>query len=310
MASVGPPDAGGVPGRCPALAGGVGPARTAAGCAAAREARARGEDDPEPVTGTGRENAERRATREAREADYRRARAREHRCQRERERQRGHGLDDGFGLDRQGRDDRAGRCNARDRPEREEEHMLTRETSGGHDERKPADTREAANTDTMKADIRGTLRNITLPPSQPLLPLFEAVVNAVEAIDGAGGVVTPRIRIEAIRGEDPVAPDEAAFTDFPAGDCGGAFAQHGTVTDGTGMRAFSRDPHSPWQRGGIGNANGLVRRDLPRKTGLADYTDADIDDVIRNLDPTPRKCPGYRTPIEAFAENPGVAPEM
>ncbi len=57
--------------------------------------------------------------------------------------------------------------------------------------------------------------------------------------------------------------------------------------------------------GSIENANGRLRRDLPRKTTLADYTDADIDDVIWNLNATPRKCLGYRTPIEAFAANLG-----
>lgn len=93
-------------------------------------------------------------------------------------------------------------------------------------------------------------------------------------------------------------------------DNGGEFAQHERVTDQIGLRAFFCDPHSPWQRGGIENANGRLRRDLPRKTSLGDYTDDDIDDVIWNVNSTPRKCLGYRTPIEAFAANLGVALEM
>ncbi len=93
-------------------------------------------------------------------------------------------------------------------------------------------------------------------------------------------------------------------------DNGGEFARHKTVTDQIGLRAFFCDPHSPWQRGSIENANGRLRRDLPRKTSLRDYTDDDIDDVIWNLNSTPRKCLGYRTPIEAFAVNFGVALEM
>ncbi len=84
-------------------------------------------------------------------------------------------------------------------------------------------------------------------------------------------------------------------------DNGGEFARHEAVTTATGMRAFFCDPHSP--------ANGRLRRDLPRKTSLGDYTDDDIDDVIWNLNSTPRKCLGYRTPIEAFAVNLGVALE-
>jgi IS30 family transposase len=39
-------------------------------------------------------------------------------------------------------------------------------------------------------------------------------------------------------------------------------------------------------------------------------SDSDIDDVVWNLIATPRKRLGYRTPIEAFAANLGVALEM
>jgi IS30 family transposase len=92
-------------------------------------------------------------------------------------------------------------------------------------------------------------------------------------------------------------------------DNGGEFAHHAAVTAAIGIRAFFCDPHSPWQRGGIENANGLLRRDMPRKTRLGDYTDDDIDDIVWNLNSTPRKCLGYKTPIEAFALNLGVALE-
>jgi len=92
-------------------------------------------------------------------------------------------------------------------------------------------------------------------------------------------------------------------------DNGGAFARHATVTAETGIRAFFRDPHSPWRRGGIANANGLPRRDVPGKTRLDGCTEDDIDDTVWNLNSTPRKCLGYKTPIEAFALNLGVALE-
>lgn len=93
-------------------------------------------------------------------------------------------------------------------------------------------------------------------------------------------------------------------------DNGGEFARHETVAKRIGLRAFFCDPHRPWQRGSIENANGLLRRDLPRKTNLSTYTDADIDDVVWSLNSTPRKCLDYRTPIEAFAANLGVALEV
>jgi transposase, IS30 family len=92
-------------------------------------------------------------------------------------------------------------------------------------------------------------------------------------------------------------------------DNGGEFARHEIVMDHIGLRAFFCDPHSPWQRGSIETTNGRLRRDLPRKTSLAAYTDDDIDSVIWNLNSTPRKCLDYRTPFEAFAVNLGVALE-
>jgi hypothetical protein len=51
---------------------------------------------------------------------------------------------------------------------------------------------------------------------------------------------------------------------------------HETVKAAIGLAAYFCDPHSPWQRGSIANANGRLRRDLPRKTSLGDYSDADI----------------------------------
>jgi transposase, IS30 family len=93
-------------------------------------------------------------------------------------------------------------------------------------------------------------------------------------------------------------------------DNGGEFARHEDVTEKLGLRAYFCDPHSPWQRGAIENANGRLRRDLPRNTSLDGYTDADITDVVWNLNSTPRKCLGYQTPIEAFAANLGVALEL
>ena len=92
-------------------------------------------------------------------------------------------------------------------------------------------------------------------------------------------------------------------------DNGGEFARHERVKDAIGLRAFFCDPHSPWQRGGIENANGCLRRDLPRKASLSGYSDKDIDSIVWNLNATPRKCLGFKTPIEAFASQLGVALE-
>ncbi len=62
-------------------------------------------------------------------------------------------------------------------------------------------------------------------------------------------------------------------------DNGPEFAEHKKLERDLGIPTFFCDPHAPWQRGSIENANGLLRRDLPRKTELADYTEQDIQDI-------------------------------
>ena len=46
-------------------------------------------------------------------------------------------------------------------------------------------------------------------------------------------------------------------------DNGGEFARRETVKWRIGLAAYFYDPHSPWQRGGIEDGNGLLRRDPP-----------------------------------------------
>ena len=83
-------------------------------------------------------------------------------------------------------------------------------------------------------------------------------------------------------------------------DNGPEFARHQKLREDLAMQSFFCDPHSPWQRGSIENANGLLRRDLPRKTDLSDYSDQDIHDIVWAINTTPRKCLGFLSPAEAF----------
>ena len=85
-------------------------------------------------------------------------------------------------------------------------------------------------------------------------------------------------------------------------DRGTEFVDHQTMTDKLGVDVWYCDPHSPWQRGMIENTNGILRRDMPRKTDINDYTDKDIETIQYLINSKPRKCLGYRTPEEAFIQ--------
>ena len=96
-------------------------------------------------------------------------------------------------------------------------------------------------------------------------------------------------------------------------DNGSEFSEHRQLNEKIGMDTFFCEPHSPWQKGGIENAIGRMRRRLPRKADLATIAQQDLDELILDYNLTPRRCLDYRTPLEVFLGldvNLGVALEM
>lgn len=83
-------------------------------------------------------------------------------------------------------------------------------------------------------------------------------------------------------------------------DNGTEFAWHHRLNRQLGMATYFCDPHAPWQKGGIENAIGRMRRTLPRKTDLAKLSAAQLDALVAAYNHTPRKCLGFRTPAEVF----------
>ena len=60
------------------------------------------------------------------------------------------------------------------------------------------------------------------------------------------------------------------------------------------------DPHSPWQKGGVENANGRLRRYLPIDRASNERSVEALLAVAQRLNKTPRRCLDYCTPAEAF----------
>jgi len=84
-------------------------------------------------------------------------------------------------------------------------------------------------------------------------------------------------------------------------DNGTEFAAHYLLTQRLGLPTFFCDAHKPWQKGGIENAIGRMRRHLPRKTDLATLAPELLDACVQRYNNTPRKCLRYLTPNEALA---------
>jgi IS30 family transposase len=85
-------------------------------------------------------------------------------------------------------------------------------------------------------------------------------------------------------------------------DNGTEFAFHYLLTQQLGIKTYFCDTHSPWQKGGIENAIGRLRRYLPRRTNLDSITTAQLCDLANAYNHTPRKCLDFQTPAEAFSK--------
>lgn len=86
-------------------------------------------------------------------------------------------------------------------------------------------------------------------------------------------------------------------------DNGTEFAYHYRLNQQLGMATYFCDAHAPWQKGGIENAIGRMRRRLPRKIDLATMSSTDLDLLVAAYNHTPRKCLGFRTPAQVFCKH-------
>jgi IS30 family transposase len=98
-----------------------------------------------------------------------------------------------------------------------------------------------------------------------------------------------------------LAPLPASLRKTMTFDNGTEFARHSRLSR-LAVQTFFCDPHAPWQKGGIENAIGRMRRFLPRKTDLATIPDRDFNAFLRIYNNTPRKCLAYQTPAEVFCQ--------
>lgn len=82
-------------------------------------------------------------------------------------------------------------------------------------------------------------------------------------------------------------------------DNGTEFARHYELHR-LDIETYFCDPHAPWQKGGIENAIGRMRRTIPRKTDLATMSARRLSTLIAAYNNTPRKCLDWHTPAEFF----------
>ena len=131
--------------------------------------------------------------------------------------------------------------------------------------------------------------------SRPVLVLHERKtrVTLMSRLAGKTAAETISAMMAAFRRLDPRMRGSVTF------DNDTCFARH-MLLRGMLSATYFCDAYASWQKGGIENANGRIRRWLPRGTDLDAISEDDIQEIAMTINLTPRKCLGYRSPVEAF----------
>lgn len=83
-------------------------------------------------------------------------------------------------------------------------------------------------------------------------------------------------------------------------DNGTENTEHSIVDAALGTRSFFCNPFHSWEKGGVENCIGLIRRVYPKKTDWSLLTQKDCDILAERINSLPRKCLGFRNSKEAF----------
>ena len=81
-------------------------------------------------------------------------------------------------------------------------------------------------------------------------------------------------------------------------DNGSENAGHQKITAAIGIKCYFAQPYASWQRGTNENTNGLIRWYLPKGTDFSKISDQHIAQIESLINNRPRKCLGFKTPIE------------
>jgi transposase, IS30 family len=138
--------------------------------------------------------------------------------------------------------------------------------------------------------------------SRPVLVLKERKSRFVIAakLSGKTAAETASAIMDIFR---RLAPDIRKSITF---DNGGEFARHGLIRDAFKISTWFCDAYASWQKGAVENMNGRLRRDLPRNLDIDKLGDEELQDILLTHNLTPRKCLGYKTPVQAILKELGI----
>jgi len=69
------------------------------------------------------------------------------------------------------------------------------------------------------------------------------------------------------------------------------------------IETYFCNPYSSWQKGGVENANKMIRRYIPKSSDISNCSHQYVTMIIQRINNKPRKSLGYKTPLEVMIKN-------
>jgi transposase, IS30 family len=77
---------------------------------------------------------------------------------------------------------------------------------------------------------------------------------------------------------------------------------HSLITTALGAIVYFTDPYSSWQKGGVENANKMLRRYFPKGTDFSKVSKQEVDEAVRRINNKPRAILGYKSAVQCAIE--------
>lgn len=91
-------------------------------------------------------------------------------------------------------------------------------------------------------------------------------------------------------------------------DNGTENAAHLKTNNELNCKSYFCQAYHSWEKGSVEQLNGLIRRYLPKKEDFKNVTSQRLKKIEFLLNSRPRKCLGYKTPLEVYTEIYGALP--
>jgi IS30 family transposase len=81
------------------------------------------------------------------------------------------------------------------------------------------------------------------------------------------------------------------------------FRRHKELSDMLGVPVYFCHPYHSWEKGGVENVNGAIRRWIPKGGDISQYSDEYVQKIEDTLNDRPMVCLKFRTPREVMMKN-------